>query len=93
MFALWGAVSKRVAAGLRAGVVSLALAINLAPPRACAESEAPRNEFFTGFEASDNYASAYLGGGYAFGKGFYAPGWRLRSVASYGRYRYDGTLP
>jgi hypothetical protein len=21
------------------------------------------------------------------------PGWRLRSVASYGRYRYDGTLP
>jgi len=73
--------------------VSLALAINLAPPRACAESEAPRNEFFTGFEASDNYASAYLGGGYAFGKGLYAPGWRLRSVASYGRYRYDGTLP
>lgn len=93
MFALWGAVSKRVAAGLRAGVVSLALAINLAPPRACAESEAPRNEFFTGFEASDNYASAYLGGGYAFGKGLYAPGWRLRSVASYGRYRYDSTLP
>jgi hypothetical protein len=73
--------------------MSLALAINLAPPRACAESEAPRNEFFTGFEASDNYASAYLGGGYAFGKGLYAPGWRLRSVASYGRYRYDGTLP
>ena len=90
---MWGAVSKRVAAGLRAGVVSLALAINLAPPRACAESEAPRNEFFTGFEASDNYASAYLGGGYAFGKGLYAPGWRLRSVASYGRYRYDDTLP
>jgi hypothetical protein len=73
--------------------VSLALAINLAPLRACAESEAPRNEFFTGFELSDNYASAYLGGGYAFGKGLYAPGWRLRSVASYGRYHYDGTLP
>jgi hypothetical protein len=73
--------------------VSLALAIILAPPRACAESEAPRNEFFTGFELSDNYASAYLGGGYAFGKGLYAPGWRLRSVASYGRYHYDGTLP
>ena len=87
----------QLASGLRPGsalrVVSLALAINLAPPRACAESEAPRNEFFTGFEASDNYASAYLGGGYAFGKGLYAPGWRLRSVASYGRYRYDGTLP
>ena len=91
---MWGAVCKRVAAGLRAsGVVSLALAINLVPPRAYAESETPRNEFLTGFEASDNYASAYLGGGYAFGKGLYAPGWRLRSVASYGRYRYDGTLP
>jgi Autotransporter beta-domain len=56
-------------------------------------TEAPRNEIFAGFEASDNYASAYLGGGYAFGKGLYAPGWRLRSVASYGRYRYDGSLP
>lgn len=94
MFALWGAVSKRVAAGLRAsGVVSLALAFNLAPPAACAQSDAPRNEFFSGFELSDNYASVYLGGGYAFGKGLFAPGWRLRSVASYGRYRYDGTLP
>ncbi len=94
MFALWGAVGKWAATGLRAsGVVTLALAITLIPPRACADSEAPRNEFFTGFEASDNYASAYLGGGYAFGKGLYAPGWRLRSVASYGRYRYDGALP
>jgi hypothetical protein len=69
------------------------LAIELTPPRAFAETEAPRNEIFAGFEASDNYASAYLGGGYAFGKGLYAPGWRLRSVASYGRYRYDGSLP
>ena len=48
------------------------------------------DEIFTGFEASDNYASGYLGGGYAFGKGLYAPGWRLRSVAAYGRYHYDG---
>jgi Cellulose biosynthesis protein BcsS len=53
----------------------------------------PTQRIFTGFEVSDNYASAYLGGGYAFGKGLYAPGWRLRSVASYGRYRYDRTLP
>ena len=94
MFALWGAVCRRVATGLRAsGVVGLGfLAIELTPPRAFAETEAPRNEIFAGFEASDNYASAYLGGGYAFGKGLYAPGWRLRSVASYGRYRYDGSL-
>jgi len=82
------------AGGLRvSGVLSLALAIYLVPHGACAQSDAPRNEFFASFEVSDNYASAYLGGGYAFGKGLYAPGWRLRSVASYGRYRYDGTLP
>lgn len=94
MFALWGAVCKRVAKRLRvSGVMGLAcLAIDLASSGAHAESDAPRNEIFTGFEISDNYASAYLGGGYAFGKGLYAPGWRLRSVASYGRYRYDGTL-
>ena len=83
MFALWGAVGKWAATGLRAsGVVTLALAITLIPPRACADSEVPRNEIFTGFEASDNSASAYLGGGYAFGKGLYAPGWRVRAVAS-----------
>ena len=29
----------------------------------------PRTEYFTGFEASDNYASGYVGAGYAFGKG------------------------
>jgi hypothetical protein len=68
------------------------LALGLAASSAAAEPEAPRNEIFTGFEASDNYASGYLGGGYAFGKGLYAPGWRLRSVAAYGRYHYDGTL-
>lgn len=82
MFALWRAIGRRVASGLRvSGVVGLvALAVALASPRAFAESDAPRNEIFTGFEVSDNYASAYLGGGYAFGKGLYAPGWRLRSV-------------
>ena len=68
------------------------LALGLAASDAAAEPEPPKNEIFTGFEASDNYASGYLGGGYAFGKGLYAPGWRLRSVAAYGRYRYDGTL-
>jgi hypothetical protein len=82
VFALWGAVGRRVASGLRvSGVTGLAvLAIGLASPSAVAESDAPRNEIFTGFEVSDNYASAYLGGGYAFGKGLYAPGWRLRSL-------------
>jgi Cellulose biosynthesis protein BcsS len=59
---------------------------------AYAQAEGPRNEFFTGFEASENYTSVYVGGGYAFGKGLYTPGWRLRSVASYGRYHYDDAL-
>ena len=83
MFALWGAVSKRVAAGRGEWRFR----------RHLLTGEQPAHYVETGFEASDNYASAYLGGGYAFGKGLYAPGWRLRSVASYGRYRYDGTLP
>jgi len=41
-----------------------------------AEPDAPHTEVFTGFEAS-NYASGYVGGGYAFGKGLCAPGWRV----------------
>ena len=45
---------------------------------------------FSGFEASNNYASGYVGGGYAFGN-LHAPGWRVRAVA-YGHYHYDGTL-
>ena len=40
--------------------------------------DAPRAEFFTGFEASDNNASGYVGG-YAFGKGLYEKGLRLRA--------------
>jgi cellulose biosynthesis protein BcsS len=43
-------------------------------------------------EASDNYASAYVGAGTALGKGVYEPGFRLRAVGSFGRYHYDGTL-
>src|SRR6185312_2414631 len=47
----------------------------------------------TGFEASDNYASGYVGAGYALGKaGLYEPGFRLRAVGAYGRYHYDGAL-
>ena len=36
--------------------------------------------------------SGYLGAGYAFGKGLYAPGWRVRAVGSLGSYDYRGTL-
>jgi hypothetical protein len=94
---LRGDVACAVGARLRAsGVFGLALLVlGAAAPQAAAQPgapESPRNEIFTGFEASNNYASGYLGGGYAFGKGLYAPGWRLRSTGAYGQYRYDGAL-
>lgn len=58
-----------------------------------APPDPPRTEYFTGFEASDNYASGYVGAGYAFGKaGYAAPGFRLRAVGVYGRYDYEGAL-
>ena len=74
------------------GIVFLGLCLS-----ACAASaapDAPRTEYFTGFEVSDNYASGYVGGGYAFGKaGLYEQGFRLRAVGAFGRYHYEGTLP
>lgn len=61
--------------------------------KASAEFDSPKNEYFTGFEASDNYASGYVGAGYALGKaGLYERGWRLRAIGAYGRYHYDGAL-
>jgi hypothetical protein len=55
--------------------------------------DAPRAELFTGFDANDNAAGGYVGAGYAFGKGLYESGWRLRVVGAFGRYHYDGSLP
>ena len=54
--------------------------------------DAPHAELFTGFDASDNFAGGYVGAGYAFGKGLYESGWRLRAVGSFGRYHYDSSL-
>jgi len=48
---------------------------------ALAEPETPHWEMFSGFEASNNYASGYVGGGYAFGN-LYGPGWRVRAVGA-----------
>ena len=61
-------------------------------PAASAQSVQPKTEIFTGVEASDNYASVYMGAGTVLGKGLYEPGFRLRAVGSFGRYHYDGTL-
>ena len=59
---------------------------------ASAAAQDPHAEIFTGIEASNNATSGYLGAGYAFGKGLYQPGWRLRAVGALGRYDYQGTL-
>jgi hypothetical protein len=73
---------------------SLWLCLCLCAPQLLAADSGPRTEYFTGFEASDNYASGYVGGGYALGKaGFAAPGFRLRAVGAYGRYDYESALP
>jgi len=67
-------------------------ALGLSAERACAGADTPHTEMFTGIETSDNYTSGYVGGGYAFGKGLYAPGLRVRAIGAYGRYDYDGAL-
>jgi hypothetical protein len=64
------------------------LLASLAP----AAAQDPHAEIFTGLDASNNATTGYLGAGYAFGKGLYAPGWRVRAVGSLGRYDYRGTL-
>jgi hypothetical protein len=70
------------------------LGLCLSASTSSAAPDVPRSEYFIGFEASDNYASGYVGGGYAFGKaGLYEEGWRLRAVGAYGGYHYSGTLP
>ena len=67
-------------------------ALLLAAPQAQAEPDIPKTEIFAGLEATDNATSGYLGFGYAFGKGLYESGWRLRAVGSLGAYHYEGTL-
>ena len=83
-----------IRSALRAGGVlssaALSLATQGAPLRA--EPGPPHTEMFSGIEAADNYAVGWVGGGYAFGEGLYAPGWRLRAVGVYGHYNYDGGL-
>jgi hypothetical protein len=61
-------------------------------PQAQAEPAGPTTEIFTGLEATDNAVSGYVGAGYAFGKGLYESGWRVRAVGSLGAYDYQGTL-
>ena len=62
------------------------------PPTASGQPDAVRTELFTGFEATDNDASGYLGAGYAFGKGLCAPGFRIRVVGASGATIIEGSL-
>lgn len=87
-----GKITKIRSAHRAAGVLMLAaLGLITQANRLRAEPDTVHWELFTGLEASNNYANGYVGGGYAFGKGLYAPGLRLRAVGAYGRYHYDGT--
>ncbi len=95
MLALREKVERGIGAWLRASGAGgvLLLGLCLSESEAPAEPNSPRTEYFTGFEVSDNYASGYVGAGYAFGKaGYAAPGFRLRAVGAYGRYDYEGSL-
>lgn len=95
MLALREKVERGIGAWLRASGAGsvLLLGLCLSEYEALAEPNSPRTEYFTGFEVSDNYASGYVGAGYAFGKaGYAAPGFRLRAVGAYGRYDYEGSL-
>jgi hypothetical protein len=88
-------VGRGIAAWLRASGAGgvLLLGLCLSASEALADPDQPRTEYFTDFEVSDNYASGYVGAGYAFGKaGYAAPGFRLRAVGAYGRYDYEGSL-
>jgi hypothetical protein len=93
MSAMWGRCEDLVGACFRvSGVAGPCLALCLVASDACAQSYPPDAELFSGIEVSDNYASVYVGGTTALGKGLYEPGFRLRAVGSVGRYHYDGTL-
>jgi cellulose biosynthesis protein BcsS len=83
---------RRVRGGLVAVacVISAAATARAEPPLYV--DDAPHAELFTGFDASDNSVGGYLGAGYAFGKGLYESGWRLRAVGAFGGYDYDGSL-
>jgi hypothetical protein len=95
-FAVLGGVDRGFRTWLRVSGAGglLFLGLGLSASAASAAPDAPRTEYFTGFEVSDNYASGYVGGGSALSKaGLYEQGFRLRAVGAYGRYHYDGALP
>jgi hypothetical protein len=61
-------VKSAIRGCLRSVGVAGGLLLCLCAPLALAEEANPRTEYFTRFEASDNYASGYVGAGYALSK-------------------------
>ncbi len=90
-----GCIGRGLAARLRASgpqvVLSLSLCAIAATP-AAAGGDAPTTEIFAGVGVEDNSTQGYVGAGFAFGKGLYAPGWRLRAVGAFGGYDYQSAL-
>lgn len=94
MFTLGGRVDHAYSVRLtrEAARISVLGAGLLVASLVSAAAQDPHSEIFTGLEASNNAISGYLGAGYAFGKGLYERGWRVRAVGALGRYDYRGTL-
>jgi Cellulose biosynthesis protein BcsS len=93
VLALREKVKSAIRGCLRSTGAAGGLSLCLCAPLALAEEANPRTEYLTGFEASDNYASGYVGAGYALSKaGYDAPGFRLRAIGASGRYDYQGSL-
>jgi hypothetical protein len=91
MFAVANRVQRAWRLRLRASeTISIAAlgAMLLSTSPAHAGPGEPQAEIFTGLDATNNAVSGYVGGGYAFGKGLYAPGWRVRAVGL-GNEAYD----
>jgi hypothetical protein len=77
----------------RRGVIAVLFALTLQAFSLCdparAEPAGGRFELLGGIAWQETSGSAYLGGGWAFGKALSAPGPRIRAKAAFGAYTYD----
>ena len=95
MLALREKVERGIGAWLRASGAGsvLLLGLCLSESDALARAQFAPHRVLHRLRGEHNYASGYVGAGYAFGKaGYAAPGFRLRAVGAYGRYDYEGSL-
>ena len=82
MLALREKVERGIGAWLRASVLLLGLC--LSESEALARAQFAPHRVLHRLRGEHNYASGYVGAGYAFGKaGYAAPGFRLRAVGAW----------